>query len=129
MRRRSTDGRIRNRHLRSATLDERNLLRRQFLCPRGTAQLADGVGVPPGAQVGCTRAAEEHHESLRIRVDLKLVIRAPVRGGRLPSHKPLQDAPKAVVLGVEDPPAVTGVEDQVLHVTMVGNQAVSGLAV
>src|ERR1700722_3803593 len=67
----------------------------------------------PRAEKARALGIEQNDERLRDRVDLKSVIGAPRRGGGVSiESEALQHAPKAHLLGIEDPRAVAGLKDE-----------------
>jgi hypothetical protein len=76
--------------------------------------------VSPRSQHPGPGLVEHHHERIRIRINLKAVIGTPVRRGHvLPDAEVLEDPAKAVLLGIEYPSAVTGVDGDVIHADIV----------
>ena len=59
---------------------------------------------------------EQHHEGLRHRVDVEPEVGAPTGGRRVAVQiEALQDAPEAHPFGIEEPGAVTGLQDERFH--------------
>jgi len=81
------------------------------LRPGVSALGAHGAGVAPRPEHPGTGLVQHHHERLRVWVEVKLAVGAPVRRGReFPEPRTLQDPPKPVLLGIEYPAAVTRID-------------------
>ncbi len=105
-----------------------DLVHEEFLHVGFAALSANSLRMSPRSQHPCAGFVEHDDESVGVRVSEEIGIGAPVRHGLVTVETgTLEDPTEAAGFGIENPSAVAGVDGDVGHAAMVGDQPVSDL--